>query len=76
MQGRVYLFFLLLVMLLNGCLDTPARHNSVENNSATDNASAKVDLLDTILSQGKLIAITNYSSTDYFIYRGQPMGYQ
>lgn len=29
-----------------------------------------------ILEQGRLIAITDYNSTNYFIYRGQPMGYQ
>ncbi len=34
------------------------------------------DLLDTILQRGTLIAATDYGSTNYFIYRGQPMGYQ
>ncbi|HNQ82819.1 MAG TPA: transporter substrate-binding domain-containing protein [Bacteroidales bacterium] len=29
-----------------------------------------------IRERGKLIATTNYNSTDYFIYRGEPMGYQ
>lgn len=29
-----------------------------------------------MLEQGKLIAITDFNSTDYFVYRGQPMGYQ
>ena len=29
-----------------------------------------------IKQRGKLIALTNYNSTDYFIFRGQPMGYQ
>ncbi len=29
-----------------------------------------------ILEQGKLTAITDFNSTNYFIYRGQPMGYQ
>ncbi len=29
-----------------------------------------------ILEQGRLIAITDFNSTNYFIYRGQPMGYQ
>lgn len=32
--------------------------------------------LEQIKEQGKLIAITDYNSINYFIYRGQPMGYQ
>ncbi len=32
--------------------------------------------LDQIRERGKLIAITDFNSTNYFIYRGQPMGYQ
>ncbi len=35
-----------------------------------------VNLLDSILTRKKIIALTDYSSTNYFIYRGQPMGYQ
>ncbi len=29
-----------------------------------------------IHSRGKLVALTDFNSTDYFIYRGEPMGYQ
>ncbi len=29
-----------------------------------------------IEKRGKLIAVTNYNSTDYFIYKGNPMGFQ
>ncbi len=29
-----------------------------------------------IRSRGKLVALTDFNSTDYFIYRGEPMGYQ
>jgi membrane-bound lytic murein transglycosylase F len=32
--------------------------------------------LDAIKKRGKLIALTDYNSTSYFIYRGTPMGYQ
>lgn len=34
-----------------------------------------IDLED-IREKGKIIAVTDYNSTDYFIYRGEPMGYQ
>ncbi len=57
---------LLIVLVLATCKDTP------------DGASSgrEVNDLAQILEKGRLIAITNYNSTDYFIYRGQPMGYQ
>ncbi|HJZ38927.1 MAG TPA: transporter substrate-binding domain-containing protein [Bacteroidales bacterium] len=32
--------------------------------------------LESIREKGKITVITDYSSTDYFIYRGQPLGYQ
>lgn len=32
--------------------------------------------VDAIQERGKLVALTNYSSTSYFVYRGEPMGYQ
>lgn len=32
--------------------------------------------LDVVLNRGRLIAITDYNSVNYYIYRGEPMGYQ
>jgi membrane-bound lytic murein transglycosylase F len=32
--------------------------------------------LDQIRKRGKIVALTDYNSTNYFIYRGEPMGYQ
>ncbi|MCB8965165.1 MAG: transporter substrate-binding domain-containing protein [Bacteroidales bacterium] len=29
-----------------------------------------------ILADGKLVAVTDYNSTSYFLYKGEPMGYQ
>lgn len=37
--------------------------------------SVNIDL-EQIKERGKLIALTDYNSTSYFIYRGTPMGYQ
>lgn len=31
--------------------------------------------LDSIVKRGKVIAITDFNSTDYFIYKGEPMGF-
>ncbi|MEZ5196340.1 MAG: transporter substrate-binding domain-containing protein [Bacteroidales bacterium] len=33
-------------------------------------------VLNKVLNSGKLVATTDYNSTNYFIYRGEPMGYQ
>ncbi|MCD4664138.1 MAG: transporter substrate-binding domain-containing protein, partial [Bacteroidales bacterium] len=33
-------------------------------------------ILNKILKEKKLIATTDYNSTNYFVYRGEPMGYQ
>ena len=33
-------------------------------------------VLKKIFREGKLVATTDYNSTNYFIYRGEPMGYQ
>lgn len=37
--------------------------------------TVKIDL-EQIRERGKLVAITGYSSTSYFVYRGKPMGYE
>jgi len=53
-------------LLASSCKTDPSRPSSRRN----------VKDLPQIVEQGKLIAITDYNSTNYFIYRGQPMGYQ
>jgi membrane-bound lytic murein transglycosylase F len=56
----------IILMLAATCKDTPDRFPS----------TSKVNDLPQILKRGRLTAITDYNSTDYFIYRGQPLGYQ
>jgi len=56
--------FLLWIVLLGSCQRDTINHN----NKKTD--------LEAIKKRGKLIALTDYNSTSYFIYRGSPMGYQ
>lgn len=43
---------------------------------SVNNTNLSPNDFDEIKDKGKLIAITQYNSTDYFIYRGEPMGYQ
>ncbi len=46
-----------------------------DTTTTIDSPQVKVDL-PAIKERGKLIAITGYSSTSYFVYRGRPMGYE
>jgi membrane-bound lytic murein transglycosylase F len=57
---------ILLSLAIPGCRDFP-KSNIVK---------ARIADLDEIRENGILIVMTNFNSTDYFIYRGQPMGYQ
>jgi membrane-bound lytic murein transglycosylase F len=43
-------------------------------NHATDKNNISFDL-DSIRHRGKLVAVTDFNSTNYFIYRGEPMGF-
>lgn len=62
-----YQIRLLLVLLaMVSCRDNPDRPFP----------KRRVRDLPDIQETGKLVAITDYNSTNYFIYRGQPMGYQ
>ena len=62
-------FFILLLIagaLLLSCSDN-SRHSHIKDSVSVD--------LDAIRERGKLIAVTDFNSTNYFIYRGEPMGF-
>jgi membrane-bound lytic murein transglycosylase F len=62
------------VFSLCSCLNGHDKHIS---DITADPAIAPVDSsLQQILNRDTLIALTDYNSTNYFIYRGEPMGYQ
>jgi membrane-bound lytic murein transglycosylase F len=61
---------ILVVLLLFACGRT-----SSDDPATAEPAPIRRDLAE-IRTGGKLIAITGYSATSYFIYRGQPMGYE
>ena len=60
------LFFILLLIISGSC----------RSDSEVRYSRRNIKDLPDIKEEGKLIAITDYNSTNYFIYRGQPMGYQ
>jgi membrane-bound lytic murein transglycosylase F len=69
----IFLLLLLPFFLLNSC------HNNAQEKMnktlAGENAPGRLRIHE-IQDRGKLIATTDYNSTDYFIYRGEPMGFQ
>jgi membrane-bound lytic murein transglycosylase F len=56
----------LLAAVLTSCTDKPKLSDKI--------TPVSIDL-DSIRMRGKLIAITDYNSTNYFIYKGEPMGF-
>jgi membrane-bound lytic murein transglycosylase F len=65
-MNRLFVLLLPLLFLLCSCQREKQPDALAEgSNSLTD-----------IKARGKLVVLTDYSSTNYFIYRGQPLGYQ
>jgi membrane-bound lytic murein transglycosylase F len=58
----------LLITVLYSC---SYNHHSSENLNSNEVSFG----LDSIRNRGKLIAVTDFNSTNYFIYRGEPMGF-
>ena len=56
----------LLAVFISSC-----KHNP---NPASDTSSVSFDL-DSIMKRGKLVAVTDFNSTNYFLYKGEPMGF-
>lgn len=67
------LFILIISFSTTSCLKD---HQSKLDQILTDEQGPKRFRLEEIQERGKLIAVTNYNATDYFVYRGEPMGYQ
>ena len=51
------------------------QHQKTSDTTATITAERKSDL-ETIKQSGTLRAVVDYNSTNYFVYRGRPMGFQ
>jgi membrane-bound lytic murein transglycosylase F len=47
-----------------------------KQSAGEDDSGEPANSLDVVLQRGRLIAITDYNSVNYYIYRGEPMGYQ
>ena len=64
---RIYFFAFILSLLIFSCDSGPK--------AVDDNIPVNPDL-DEIRERGKLVALTDFNSISYFIYRGEPMGFQ
>ncbi|MCF8227943.1 MAG: transporter substrate-binding domain-containing protein [Bacteroidales bacterium] len=68
------MFFFIIPWFLSSCLDN--NNDKIKEIVVRDTLSATKTHFEEILERNKLIAITDYNSTSYFVYRGEPMGYQ
>lgn len=68
------LILILLLFIAGSCLDHRGKMEWLH--SGEDKTGQDHPTLARILESGRLTAVTNYNSTNYFIYRGEPMGYQ
>jgi len=64
----IILMLLLLPPVFEGCGNS---NPDVQESSRTGG-----NVMEKIRERGKLVVVTDFNSTNYFIYRGQPMGYQ
>src|SRR5210317_1769859 len=60
-------------MLLTSCLN--GHNDKMSDILKGRNGPLDRSLID-IIERDTLVALTDYNSTNYFIYRGEPMGYQ
>ncbi|MFO7934579.1 MAG: transporter substrate-binding domain-containing protein [Bacteroidales bacterium] len=67
---------ILMLMLLPGFLGSCFRHREIRFRDVTEMETEKISDLQEIREAGKLKVVTEYNSISYFIYRGQPMGFQ
>lgn len=56
----------ILAVIVSSC-----KHNP---DSSHNNSSVSLDI-DSIMKRGKLVAVTDFNSTNYFLYKGEPMGF-
>ena len=75
MNFRTIIGFLLVIIFFASC-DNPSKSNKKVVNNHPIKIIPKVSVIDSILKRKKLIAVTDYGSVSYLIYRGEPIGYQ
>ena len=64
----IFYTFLLFFFFITSCENNNQHHDNQQGNKT-------VEHLERIKKRGKLVIITDFNSVDYFIYKGQPMGF-
>jgi len=64
------LIVIVMGLFLTSCLNNEKKLSKIINPESQNTVLRK------IRESGKIVALTDYNSTNYFIYRGEPMGYQ
>jgi membrane-bound lytic murein transglycosylase F len=62
---------LLILLTISGTLFFSCSQNPTNK----DNKDSAAFDLDSIMARGKLVAVTDFNSTNYFLYKGEPMGF-
>jgi len=81
MKTILYYLSFLLVLLISACSNPPNESNkqqdddTINGNSVIENEKISIDLKE-ILKSDTLKALTIYSPTSYFIYKGEIMGFE
>lgn len=77
LKNRVFLLALIVVTIMfagNSCKFKSS--DEVMQKTGMPDAEDTITQIDIIKDRGKLVVVSDYNSTNYFIFRGTPMGYQ
>jgi membrane-bound lytic murein transglycosylase F len=72
-KHSAYLYLILILVLFSSCLRNEEKINEILRKPNLPSGDTR---LFEIQERGRLIAATDYNSISYFVYRGEPMGYQ
>lgn len=67
MIRKTFILSAILAAFITSCSHNPT--------PSTSSSALSFDL-DSIMKRGKLVAVTDFNSTNYFLYKGEPMGFQ
>jgi membrane-bound lytic murein transglycosylase F len=79
---RQFIFFIFMLLLLVSCAELPDEEEHEEIHGVEIEKKIEKSIRDTtnsyqmVIERKKLVAVTNFNSLNYYIYRGETMGYQ
>lgn len=76
MKHKLPFLFIILLLLLSSCSSSSSKSKSEEHSDEINLDNLPYKDLEAIKEDGVLHAISIYSSTSYFLYKGMPMGFE